>query len=308
MDDKQRRIAPATKAVTASAAPTSVGDVLNDLARMGELPAAGALTLPSTSASSLRPSRSTSISTTRICECGGFGLLTMGLVRAREEQLVIVDSYELGTRMLALIPCICAAGQERAARWRGLPEEAEGVKLRGGRVKKVDAQAKALEAVKTFIKQPRGWVTLAGGYGVGKTTLIYASLNHLADKGIFGRYVMMPDLLDELRTALRRDDQTYASKLHRIVEAPILAVDELDKVRDSNFVDEVLHAIFLARYQERGRLGTLIGYNLDGAANIPAFLASRIRDSRFHLVEMGSTDLRPIAAQIDPWDKGEGEP
>src|SRR5262249_23322746 len=125
--------------------------------------------------------------------------------------------------------------------------------------------------------------------------------------GIHGRYMMMPDLLDELRTALRQDDQTYASKLRRVVEAPILAIDELDKMRDSDFVDEVLHAIFLARYQQRQQLGTLIGYNLDGAARIPPFLRSRIRDSRFQMVEMNGPDLRPMAKDLDPWDRGEGE-
>jgi DNA replication protein DnaC len=229
----------------------------------------------------------------------------MALADAQAQQQVIIDDYEAAGRTLALVPCSCAAGQERAERWRGLPEEAAGVRLRGGRVKSVADQVEALGAIRGFIKQPRGWVTLAGGYGVGKTTLIYAALNHLADKGIYGRYVMMPELLDLLRTVLRGEPQVYASKLRRFVQAPILAVDELDKVRDSDFVDEVLHAIFLARYQNRHRLGTLIGYNLDRESNIPPFLASRIRDGRFELIRMIGVDLRPIAGKLDPWETGE---
>ena len=289
----------------------SIGDVLNDLARTGELPAAGALTLPSTSTSSPKPSRSTTLTTRQaICRCDGIGALKETLERAIVEQLIVLDTYQSSDRQrpeMALVPCDCTAGLSCAEEWRGLPSEAEGVYLRGGRLKTVRDQTEALKAVRAFIKQPRGWLTLAGGWGVGKTTLIYAALNHLADRGIYGRYLMMPDLLDELRTALRRDDQTYAAKLHRVVVAPVLAIDELDKMRDSDFVDEVLHAIFLHRYQRRHQLATIIGYNLDGAANIPPFLRSRIRDSRFQLIEMAGADLRPIADKLDPWDRGDGE-
>ena len=245
--------------------------------------------------------------TSTTCRCDGSGALAEGFERAQADQLAVLDSYELAGRVIALIPCVCAAGQARIARWRGLPDEATGMRLRNGRARYVAEQAEAVEAVKAFIKQPRGWLTLAGAYGVGKTALIYAALNHLADRGVHGRYLMMPDLLDDLRTALRRDDQTYAAKLRRVVLAPILALDELDKMRDSEFVDEVLHAIFLHRYQQRGQLGTIIGYNLDGADRLPPFLRSRIRDTRFRLVEMTGPDLRPRAHELDPWDRGEGE-
>ena len=283
--------------------PLSLGDVVAAMTLAGELPPADARTLPSTPRSSPTPSHLISI--TRCC-CNGVGLLTEDLAQAQANQRVIVDCFEVAGQKRALVPCVCAAGQARIARWRGLPEEATGVRLRGGRVKQITDQAKALAAITDFIKQPRGWVTLAGDYGTGKTTLIYAALNHLADRGIYGRYVMMPDLINDLRAALWQDQQTYTAKLHRISTVPILALDELDKIRDSAFVDDVLYAIFLARYQERQRYGTLIGYNLAGAERIPAFLASRIRDSRFQLIEMTGPDLRPIADRLDPWHRGEG--
>lgn len=253
------------------------------------------------------PKRARSISTSTTCSCDGSGALAERLERAQAEQLVVLESYELAGRTLALVPCGCPAGRARMERWRGLPEEAQGMRLRNGRARYVAEQAAAVGAVKAFIKRPHGWLTLAGGYGVGKTALIYAALNHLSDRGIHGRYLMMPDLLDDLRSALRHDDQTYAAKLRRVATAPVLAIDELDKVRDSEFVDDVLHAVFLHRYQQRNQLGTLIGYNVDGAAHIPAFLHSRIHDSRFQVVQMTGPDLRPQANELDPWERGEGE-
>lgn len=281
----------------------SLGDVLNDLARVGELPGAATSIPVSTPRSSPTPPRL--IST--ICSCGGMGAQLERLDRALADQLVILDRHTSGDRELALVPCCCAAGIARATKWRGLPDEADGVRLKGGRIKQIAAQAAAVKACQAFIKQPRGWLTFVGGYGTGKTMLIYACLNHLADRGIFGRYVVMPELLNQLRTALRNDDHAYAAILRRVVQAPILAVDELDKIRDSEFVDEVLEAIFLARYADRHRLGTIIGYNIDGQGRLPPFLRSRIGDGRFQLIAMDGADVRPIAHELDPWDRGEGE-
>lgn len=234
------------------------------------------------------------------CLCRGSGVLLMDAEAARSGRYVVLDRY--GER--ALIPCDCTDGLSRAAKWRNLPCEAAGVYLTNGEM--IAAQRAAHLEIAAFVADPRGWLILVGGYGVGKTRLIYAALNHLADSGVYGRYVMMPDLLNELRNASRNDDG-YGEKLRRFVEAPLLAVDELDKIRDSAFVDDVLEAIFLARYQQRETLSTIIGYNADRASRLPAFLLSRIKDSRFRLIELGGRDLRPIADKLDPWDRGEGE-
>lgn len=219
---------------------------------------------------------------------------------AHAARLVVLDSY--GDRVL--VPCDCTDGRKRAEKWRNLPREAAGVYLTNGKPLPIQAPARA--EIARFIADPRGWLTLVGGYGVGKTRLIYAALNHLADVGMYGRYVMMPDLLNELRDCARTGDG-YAEKLRRFIQAPVLAIDELDKLRDTEFVDDVLYAIFLARYQERETVATIIGYNADGADRIPPFIRSRIRDSRFRLIEMGGPDLRPLADQLDPWDRGEGK-
>ncbi|MBK9711587.1 MAG: ATP-binding protein [Kouleothrix sp.] len=228
--------------------------------------------------------------------------------QAQRDQLAIVDSYDrVGLPPIALVACACAAGADRQARWRGLPVAAEGVTLRSGRVKVLAAQSDALTCIRAFVKRPRGWLTLAGAYGVGKTTLIYAALNALADKGKIGRYIVLPDLLDQLKAALRKDDHTYDSILRRVAMAPILAVDEVTAIRESDWTTEVLQTIFLSRYEQRASTATFLGYNVDGAQRLPAFLRSRLSDARFMFVDLGGKDLRPIADQLDPWDRGEGE-
>jgi DNA replication protein DnaC len=223
---------------------------------------------------------------------------------AEAEQLIIVDAYQVGDRRLAIVPCACASGREIARRWRSLPAEAEGVTL--ATLRAVPAQAKAREKIATFVARPRGWLVFSGNYGTGKTKLAYACLNELADRGVFGRYMLLPDLLDELRDSIKAG--LYADKLNRIVRAPLLAIDELDKFRDdSAWVGEVLEKLFLVRYREAQYSGTILIYNRERADRLPPFLQSRITDSHFLLVELNGQDLRPIAGKLDPWDRGEGE-
>lgn len=309
MDDKMQRLARSdllmlwNVPIEVQAPMQGISDVIVAMQAAQELAPTPA-PAPLTTQPSLPRSRPPARSALR-CQCAGHGTLLERLDRARTDQLVILDTFGADDAARALVPCCCAAGQERAKRWRGLPDEAQGVYLDNGRIRHVKAQETAIAQITAFMQTPRGWLTLAGGYGVGKTVLIYAALNHLADRGLYGRYVMMPELLNELRDAIGTDH--YGERLRRLIEAPILAIDELDKLRDTPFVDDVLYAIFLARYRDRARQGTIIGYNLDGESRIPPFLASRIRDGRFHLEEMGTADLRPIANKLDPWRRGEGE-
>lgn len=226
------------------------------------------------------------------------------MATAEAEQLIVIDRYQVGDRQLAIVPCVCAAGQDVARRWRSMPAEAEGVRLTT--LPRVPDQAAARAAIECWVANPRGWLILAGCYGTGKTKLTYAALNALADRGVYGRYLLLPDLLDELRDGIKAG--LYADRLRRVVQAPILALDELDKFReDSDWAIEVLEKLFITRYREAQYTGTILVYNRERAERLPAFLQSRITDSHFTFVDLAGRDLRPIAAQLDPWDRGEGE-
>jgi DNA replication protein DnaC len=241
---------------------------------------------------------------TPACRCEGAGTVYERRERAEAERLIIVDTYQVGDRALAVVPCSCAAGREIAHRWRSLPTEAAGVTL--ATLRAVPAQRAACEQIAAFVAQPRGWLILCGNYGTGKTKLTYACLNELADRGVFGRYALLPDLLDELRDSIKAG--LYADKLGRIVRAPILAIDELDKFRDdSAWVGEVLEKLFITRYREAQFTGTILVYNRERADRLPPFLQSRITDSRFAFIDLAGRDLRPIAGTLAPWDRGEGE-
>ena len=239
------------------------------------------------------------------CPCEGRnGAFYTELGEAERQQLIIIDRYTVGDRQLALIPCSCPDGQRRVADWRALPAEAAGVTLKT--IARLKEQSEARRQVAAFVQDPRGWLVLSGHYGTGKTKLVYAALNELAARGRHGRYILLPDLLDELRDGIKAG--VYADRLKRVVYAPILAIDELDKFReDSAWATEVLQKLFITRYRDARFTGTILVYNRERADRLPEFLQSRVTDGHFLRVELVGVDLRPIADKLDPWDRGEGE-
>ena len=285
-----------------AAPPQPIGVVLRDLMRPPtvqtpsvELPAGVA----SQQQPSIRPPHSPATRWPRTpgctwsCNrCQDSGALLATRAVATVERLVELANYRFGQDERVLVACTCAAGQERIAAWSGLPVEARGIRLDSGALWAIPDQRAASTAIAAFLAEPRGWVTLEGGYGTGKTTLMYAALNHLADVGCYGRYTTAPDLLDSLRRMIRQGGDMDAA-LERWTAAPVLAVDELDKVDLTDFAEKTLFRLFDGRYRRWATQGTLLAYNADREDRLPAFLRSRIRDGRFQHVELRGGDVRP---------------
>lgn len=204
-------------------------------------------------------------------------------------------------------PCSCPAGMRVVQDWQQLPPDSAGVTFAS--LFDVPDQDQAVAAAEAFCASPVGWLTFAGDYGVGKTALLYATLNHLAERRIYGRYITAPELIDRLRSIVRNggDPDAY---LDRWCAAPLIAIDEIDKYDQTEFSEKSIFRLFNARYQRLATAGTLLAYNLDRAGRLPPFLRSRMDDGRFQLVRLTGGDVRPAlgeGADLDPWDRGEGE-
>jgi DNA replication protein DnaC len=154
--------------------------------------------------------------------------------------------------------------------------------------------AAMVEACRRFMEAPTGFLTLWGQVGTGKSLCLCAITNALLRRGAV--YISLHDLLDFARQgfdASPGDDA--AARLRRFMAVPVLCLDELDKVKESDWVQEQLTALVDARFRSgvAGETGTVFALNSDPAELSP-WIASRLRDGRACVVYNGDPDARPF--------------
>lgn len=101
---------------------------------------------------------------------------------------------------------------------------------------------------------------LHGSFGVGKSYLLGAIANQLAEKGISSLLVYVPEFLREMKQSL--GDQSLNEKIERVKFAPVLMLDDIGAEAMSSWTrDEVLGSILQFRMQEQ--LPTFFTSNFD---------------------------------------------
>ena len=237
--------------------------------------------------------------------CQGAGRLLADEADAAARGLIILERRPFLDRWRVEVPCSCPKGMRVVRDWQQLPPDSVGVTFAS--LFDVPDQDQAIASAEAFCAQPIGWLTFGGDYGVGKTALLYATLNRLAEQHVFGRYITAPELIDKLRNLIRNggDPDAY---LDRWCDAPLIAIDELDKYDPTEFAEKSIFRLFNARYQRLATAGTMLAYNLDRESRLPPFLRSRIDDGRFQCVRLRGGDVRPALgddADLDAWERGE---
>ncbi|GAA0375537.1 primosomal protein DnaI [Bacillus horti] len=126
-------------------------------------------------------------------------------------------------------------------------------------------RAEAFEAVLDFAKKATPGEDLIGLYlygplGVGKSYLLGAACNALADRGIASYMVYSPDFFREMKGAIA--EQNLEEKLQVLKEVPVLIFDDIGAENISAWArDEILGAILQYRVMEK--LPTLYTSNYD---------------------------------------------
>jgi primosomal protein DnaI len=124
-----------------------------------------------------------------------------------------------------------------------------------------NAIAKALEFVNMAgqTKHNKG-IYFYGEFGVGKTYLLGAIANGLAEKGINSLMVHTPEFLREMKQSL--SDGSFDTKMELLKTIPVLMFDDIGAENMTNWVrDEILGVILQYRMMEK--LPTLYTSNCD---------------------------------------------
>lgn len=147
-----------------------------------------------------------------------------------------------------------------------------------------------------FIDRPIGMLTIYGSCGNAKTVVEQAIVNACIKRNRGAIYTTFYDLVSYVREAYQQGatDSAWA-RMRRLQNIPVLCIDELDKVKYTEWVQEVETQLIDARYRLgiAGELGTVLAMNGD-IDNLPTHLQSRLRDGRNVIVRNRDKDMRGL--------------
>lgn len=158
--------------------------------------------------------------------------------------------------------------------------------------------AQMLAAARSFLEAPAGMLTLWGGVGNAKTLILQAVVNEFVKSGVMAVYITMLDLLDYVRAAYDESESTRehgsaCKRLDRFATVPVLAVDEVDKVKASDWTIERQSALFDKRYRfgVSRMAGTLLAMNKD-PHTLPEWISDRLYDGRNIVIHNADPSMR----------------
>ena len=192
--------------------------------------------------------------------CGGAGFLRRDLP---------LDDPEFGK----VVPCSCAATESEAERQDRLQRYSslgpltrltfDNLIANGRSSNPRDRQlfAGLVADAKAFAESPQGWMLIHGPSGAGKTHVAAAIANGCLAKGIPALFVVVPDLLDHLRSAYNPNSEVgYDTLFEQVRGAPLLILDDLGTQNATAWAQEKLFQLLNHRYG--ARLPTVVTTNL----------------------------------------------
>lgn len=126
-----------------------------------------------------------------------------------------------------------------------------------------EAFASSMKFIKEYAQTPKEFhkgLYLKGTFGVGKSFLLGAVANSLAERGFATTIVHFPTFTVEMKQAIAKD--LVGEKLDAVKKSPVLMIDDLGAESMTSWIrDDVLSVILQYRMQEQ--LVTFFSSNLD---------------------------------------------
>lgn len=142
-------------------------------------------------------------------------------------------------------------------------------------------------------KKPVGWLSLVGGYGVGKSGAMKSIVAFYAAQGLAARYIRAEDILSELRSTFNDNSDVDEHEVKRkFGRYDVLAIDEVDRVSKTDWARATLATVLDERHRTKTQNMTLLATNTrpdDFPADMK-YLASRMLGEK--CLPIGGQDLR----------------
>lgn len=133
-----------------------------------------------------------------------------------------------------------------------------------------------------FARSPEGWLIFQGVNGCGKTHLAAAIANYRLGQGKPAFFVVVPDLLDHLRSTFSPESKiSYDEFSEKLKETPLLILDDFGEQSATPWAQEKLYQLINYRYNARLPMVITTCLSLD---EIETRISSRMVDPRISLV------------------------
>jgi DNA replication protein DnaC len=133
-----------------------------------------------------------------------------------------------------------------------------------------------------FARSPEGWMIFQGVNGCGKTHLAAAIANYQLAQGKLVFFVVVPDLLDHLRSTFSPDSKiSYDEYFEKLKETPLLILDDFGEQSATPWAQEKLYQLINYRYNARLPMVVTTCRSLD---EIETRISSRMVDPRISWV------------------------
>ena len=141
---------------------------------------------------------------------------------------------------------------------------------------------KAFDLAVEFARSPEGWLVFQGVNGCGKTHLAAAIANHRRAHGNRVFFVVVPDLLDHLRSTFSPESKiSYDEYSEKLKEIPLLILDDFGEQSATPWAQEKLYQLINYRYNARLPMVVTTCLSLD---EIETRISSRMVDPKINLV------------------------
>lgn len=149
----------------------------------------------------------------------------------------------------------------------------------------------ALPQLLAYARQPVGWLTLLGPYGVGKTHLAASIANDVLARSEPVLFVVVPDLLDHLRATFGPDSTvSFDTRFEQVRTTPLLILDDLGTESATPWAREKLYQLLNHRYNLR--LATVITSNLKPSQLDPRIYSRMCDSSVGQIITISAPDYR----------------
>lgn len=159
--------------------------------------------------------------------------------------------------------------------------------------------ARMVDAARAFIAEPVGMLMIYGSCGNAKTVALQAVVNALLARNVPAIYLPFYDVLSYVKEAFKPNAIDSAwDRLGKLQRTRVLCIDEIDKVKQTEWVAELQTELFDLRYRRglAGECGTVLAMNGD-IEDLEPHLRSRVKDGRNVVIYNGDRDMRPLMSR-----------